>query len=313
MTPSLLFVAATARAVTFDALIADPVGTLLADPATAPGFRVVTLSNAAEACVNEHLAGTRDAASARACTRSLAAAATDPRLSRWDATSEDNLYATHLAIVLGAADRVDPAGCDEALHQAVALRLADRSLDHPDGMARSFASSPDRWPADQAATLYALSLYDHAHHATTHDAPLARFLAAIRRDRTPDGLIRSEWTGHTTNGEIPRGSAMTWTVRYLAAVAPDEAATLWTATCAALRVNLGIGVGFREFPVGRELPADIDSGPIVAGVGASATGFGIGASRAVGDLDPNRGLLRTERRGQWLASTDDGLATVRAR
>ncbi len=42
-------------------------------------------------------------------------------------------------------------------------------------------------------------------------------------------------------------------------------------------------VGFREWPVGRERAADDDSGPIVEGVGAAATGLSIGAARAMGD------------------------------
>jgi len=42
-------------------------------------------------------------------------------------------------------------------------------------------------------------------------------------------------------------------------------------------------VGFREWPPGRDLPADADSGPIVTGVGAAATAFGLAAAREVGD------------------------------
>jgi hypothetical protein len=44
-------------------------------------------------------------------------------------------------------------------------------------------------------------------------------------------------------------------------------------------------VGFREAPHGSDGFADIDSGPVVFGVGSVATGFGIGAARGVGRFD----------------------------
>jgi hypothetical protein len=43
--------------------------------------------------------------------------------------------------------------------------------------------------------------------------------------------------------------------------------------------------GFREVPLGTKSYEDVDSGPIVFGVGSVATGFGIGAARSVGRLD----------------------------
>ena len=42
---------------------------------------------------------------------------------------------------------------------------------------------------------------------------------------------------------------------------------------------------FREYPEDIDIQADIDSGPIVLSVGVTATGVGLGAARANGDLD----------------------------
>lgn len=215
------------------------------------------------------------------------------------------------SIVLAARDRVHPGVCDPALHERVVDQLAERSLADPDGLARSFPSSPARWPADQAATLYALHRYDEVHAGTVSVAPVARYLGWVARAQTADGLLPSERTGTEANASVPRGSAMSWTVRYLAAVAPDEAGRLWTATRTALVIHVGPATGVREWPHGKDHPGDIDSGPIVAGIGASATGFAIGASRAVGDLDTHRALLGTEQLGRAMAATDDRLARAR--
>jgi hypothetical protein len=43
--------------------------------------------------------------------------------------------------------------------------------------------------------------------------------------------------------------------------------------------------GFREFPQGATAFEDVDSGPIIDGIGSVATAFGIGASRGMGRLD----------------------------
>ena len=42
---------------------------------------------------------------------------------------------------------------------------------------------------------------------------------------------------------------------------------------------------FREYPHGFEKSGDIDSGPIIWGAGAAATGIGLGASLANGDRE----------------------------
>jgi hypothetical protein len=94
-------------------------------------------------------------------------------------------------------------------------------------------------------------------------------------------------------------------------VAPEAAAAWWASSRAALLVTVGPATGVREWPAGEEHPADIDSGPIVAGMGAAATGFGIGASRAIGDDATHRALLRTEQLGRLVARADGALATAR--
>lgn len=82
-------------------------------------------------------------------------------------------------------------------------------------------------------------------------------------------------------------------MRYMAGFAPNEARELWRRYVDNFEVTALAITGLREWPRDFNGRSDIDSGPIIMGVGAAATGFGIGAARAVGDHERHRRLLRT--------------------
>jgi hypothetical protein len=286
-----------------DALLAHP-ASVASDPATPAGFRMVALGHLAEAAVGGARDGTLSRADAIAAVDRVAGAALDPPLSPWEAGvgsvddfGHHGLFLSHLAIVLGARDALHPETCDEALHRRIAEHLAAAAAAHPRGVGRSFASSASRWPADQAATLYALWLHDRAHGTALVDAPRERLLGWL----LADGLPPTEITGTSPDWEIPRGSSLSFTARYLAPVAPDAARTLWARMQDGYVVRSPVGAGIREWPPGVERASDIDSGPIVLGVGASATAFGLAAARAIGDEALAQELAATARLGEALA------------
>jgi hypothetical protein len=314
----LLLWSTSALAVSFEALVADPVGTLLADPNTPSAFRIIALSHAAEACVGRHRDGDWTAERAGACVDNLAEAALDVRLSPYDSAvpavselGDHGLFLSHLAIVLGARDALEPSACDDVLHHKLASHLAERTLAHPSGVARSYPHTPARWPADQAATSYALWLYDRAHGTSLSSAPIARYLASL----PAEGLPPSELTGAKAGAELPRGSALAFTVRYLAPVAPEVARSLWKRVRDAGFVGrVGPFVALREWPEGVDMPEDVDSGPIVHvfgvdGVGASATAFGRAAARAIRD-DTAGGLDRTATLGFQVAKNTPSMQST---
>lgn len=302
----LVFLAATAFAVSFDSVVADPLGVVLADPHTPEDFRVVVFSFAAEVCAGRVRTGQMSVPQGQACLDQLVAATTDPRVTPWrrptagvEDFGENALYLTHLAIVLGERDLVSPESCDHTLHARVVEHLVARSLADPSGVARSTADSGGRWPADQAATLFALHLYDQAHHTGVLAGPRARYLTLIGGS----GLPRSELTGLDTNSEHPRGSALMFTVRYLQPYASAEARSLWErAVTAGFLDEVGPVVGVREWAPGLDGPQDDDSGPIVSGLGAAATALGRIAAQEVGDDRTARALGRTAGIGRMLAS-----------
>jgi hypothetical protein len=97
------------------------------------------------------------------------------------------------------------------------------------------------------------------------------------------GLPWSEATGRTAGSRDPRGSALAWQTRYLVEVDPQLASRWWRGFRDHYLVDNVAGAGFREWPVGRDRAPDIDSGPIVAGVGAAATALAIAAARVMRD------------------------------
>jgi len=84
--------------------------------------------------------------------------------------------------------------------------------------------------------------------------------------------------------EVPRGCALSWTIGYMNHFAPAEARLLWQRYKRHYKLNWLLFAGFREYPKGFRGKEDDDSGPIVFGAGAAATGFGLKAARGVGDF-----------------------------
>lgn len=87
-----------------------------------------------------------------------------------------------------------------------------------------------------------------------------------------------------TNG-LPRGCDVPMQVCLLQHVAPKEAGRLYRGFVEHHWVDYGFLAGFREWPKGRQdgCLGDVDSGPLVLGLGPTATGVGVGAAKAAGD------------------------------
>ncbi len=243
-----------------------------------PGLRIIALSQIADACAQQGRQPARRAA-ATACLSKVERAA---RRLQAPERAADGLFLTHYALILGAQDVVE--GCvDPALHARLARRLEAMSLADPHAHAPSYTSTSLRWPADQSATLAALQRFDQAHAGTTAERPLAAWKRIMAQSLDASGLPRSEVT---TKGAAagPRGCAQSYLSRYLAEVDPVQAHAWWTVYREQFLVRPGPFVGFREWPPGVERPADVDSGPILFGIGAAASAFGISAAKAQGDV-----------------------------
>ncbi|OGQ25437.1 MAG: hypothetical protein A2138_10280 [Deltaproteobacteria bacterium RBG_16_71_12] len=248
--------------------------------ATPAGFRVIALSHLADGCAAQVA---DDPAGARSCVERAYARAleTRPKGARLD-DGKHGLWLTHLALILGDSDATGPC-LDEDAHHQVAKGLAQASLADPTAHAPSYPGRRERWPADQAATLAAIARFEAAHGGRLLQEPLARYSTTLARTSSvDDGLPMSEVHGYGT-GKLPRGCALSYSVRYFAEIDPAIARDWWERYRERYLVDRALLIGFREWPPGVERKADADSGPIIGGVGAAATAFGIAAARAMGD------------------------------
>jgi hypothetical protein len=269
---------------TYHSFAKDPRDTLLANAQTPRGFRIIALSHLADACAADGDTACLERVH-RAAVHPALLPTTSPRtLLGRDPAMDHGLYASHLALILGRC-RLAGGSCDDALHDTLAERLAARSVQH--GLVASYPANPARYPADQAVTLLALHLHDRAtpdDGATYGPEALSAYRAVVDplTSESPWGLPPAEATGSAEWSSVPRGCALAWTVQYLAEVDVDVARSIWRPFKRHFYVQVGPMAGFREWPLGEERDADVDSGPIVMGVGAAATAFGIGAATALG-------------------------------
>ncbi len=277
-----------------EAFLEDPIKVFRADR-TPPGFRIIALSNLAEYC------GRRGH---DRCLRRTAEIAALPELSPYQQKDplrvdlgQHNLYLAHWLVVLTEfRARLDDPGYDPLIHR-IAEHLRKQTGRAGDHHIPSYPNDPARYPADQSVVLFSLHRYDRI-FGTRDSEPLVkawlRYMAT--KGASGDGLHRSEVAGAYSWSPLPRGCAMSWTIRYMATFAPEQARPLWERYTDRFEINVYFLGGFREWPLGFDGPADNDSGPIVLGVGVAATAFAVAASRAVDDDIRHQRLVLTMRR-----------------
>lgn len=251
---------------------------------TPKAFRAIALSHLADGCAQQGEAEPLKRESAQACVKRTLELALATQKGK-PAAVPDALWLTHVNLILGAGDRVGPC-LDEALHEALSRKLAAMSVHDGHAHAPSYASLPLRWPADQSATLASLGRFDAAHDAALLAAPLSEWTRVIEKKgmNAKYGLPVSEVTGKGPGAVLPRGCAQSFISRYLAEVDAARSAEWWVAYREGFLTRVAGLPGFREWPRGVERKADADSGPILLGVGAAASAFGISAARAQGDV-----------------------------
>jgi hypothetical protein len=170
--------------------------------------------------------------------------------------------------VLLLAGDSDPALLAELDRQSAEIARAF------DASATPFLSDyPDRaWPVDSVVAIASLRLHDRL-RPPRYQATIARWLAAVKTRLDPGtGLIPHRVDpkdGHPL--ETARGSSQSMLLRFLVEIDPvwaEQQYALFRQKLVVTRMGLP---GVREFPEGVAGKGDVDSGPLILGVSASAS------------------------------------------
>lgn len=195
----------------------------------------------------------------------------------------EGVYAGQLALALAGYRRIGGTRWDDVherlcavLHDALDV-LAGRPLLSFTGVC---------WPFDTIPAVVALHLRDSAGGRSQHARVVRRHLEWIERSGTDPafGLPWSRVDPEDGRGlDPPRGCELPWRFVLMSHVDRGRAAKGYRDFCRHFWRDLGILAGFAEWPRGHAGGSDADSGPILLGVGLSATGFGLGAALLVRD------------------------------
>jgi len=184
-----------------------------------------------------------------------------------------------LNLVLACYALVSDDGRYARLHEHVS-RLLRRAL--IEGGGGPLASYPAyTWYFDTIMALTSLELYDRK-HGLSETAPLLRKHLAWRKRHATDpdtGLPIAYPTA------LPRGCDLSMQVCLLRQTDVKAAQQLYAKYARHHWVDLGFIAGFREWPKGKgqSLVGDIDSAPLILGIGPTASGVGLGAAKAMND------------------------------
>jgi hypothetical protein len=245
--------------------------------------------------------GERPAAYAREAIEAAADLLADPTQADWvrrhwgdGYLHRENVFDRMLLIdALATQMRLTGERRHEALLRDQAETLAAELDASATGLLADYPAQT--FPADVAAAWHAILRAD-AVLGTDHGTAAARGLRGFtgRMAREFD-LPPYAWWGEGFEPDEVRGCANAWLLHHAPFVWP-HAARRWRRAQREHFWQEGSWVaGYREFDRRRsnDFYQDIDSGPVIAGLGTSASAFGLGAARSTGDSGAAR-LLALE-------------------
>ena len=148
------------------------------------------------------------------------------------------------------------------------------------------------WPVDNCCALESLRLHDGRYRTDYSAACRAWEVWMGDHLDTVTGMMVAQIDRDGRVLDRPRGCALSWSLAFMPGFAPDLARQQYGRYRDQWFIHTAGTTGIREWPPGQGARPDIDSGPVVGGIGAAASGLGIAAAKANGDTRDLTGLLR---------------------
>jgi hypothetical protein len=207
------------------------------------------------------------------------------------AHGEGHGYLGYANLALSMLRLVDAATPQAALNDELTDALARRLAAAPHGLVETYPG--EAYPLDVAMVGGSIALHDCAVGRQERD-----FMATWRRvfaryvERDTGFLYQAALASSGVPIDSPRGSG-TALAAYALSFADEDLSRRLYGALREQRVDvLGFGM-MREYPRGFTGHGDIDSGPVLFGLGVSATGFGLAGARLYGDQATFTQLYRT--------------------
>jgi len=192
-------------------------------------------------------------------------------------------YLGYFNLLLGLYRTLAPENFSVVLNDRISAALGVRMASSRNGLIETY---PGEWyPVDNAPVLASLVL--HARMTAADDSAVQAMVRKFREYAVDPatGLLFQALQEDGSPADRARGSGSALAVFFLGHGVPDLAREIYAASKSHLALNiLGFGA-MREYPGGSSGSGDIDSGPVVFGLGFSATGFSIGGARMNGDRE----------------------------
>ncbi|WP_018353005.1 hypothetical protein [Longispora albida] len=162
-------------------------------------------------------------------------------------------------------------------------------------LAEALAASPtpfleaypgQAWPVDSVVAVAGLSMVTQLGIAD-YGAITGRWLAATdeRRDKET-GLLPHRADAATGKGlDGPRATSQVMLLRFLTEIDQARAVRDWPVFRERFRSTVPGAPGLREYPRGADGDGDVDSGPLILGLSASASAVGLGTAVIFGDRE----------------------------
>jgi hypothetical protein len=209
------------------------------------------------------------------------------------ATDRGHAYLGYINLALGMLRTIAPRNRFVGIHDRITEALARRIALAPNGLIETYPG--EAYPADVASVIGSIGLHDRA-AGSDHHALLAAWSATFRARWIDPGSGMIFQVGDPMTG-LPRGPARAshaaLAVYSLSFADPDLSRDLFASLRRSQHASfLGFGA-IREDAPGHGGSSDIDSGPVVLGVGVSATGFALAGARIHDDPALYTELYRT--------------------
>ncbi len=208
------------------------------------------------------------------------------------ASAEGHAYLGYVALALGMLRAVNPQTPHARLHDRLVASLARRLDRAPRGVIETYPGAT--FPPDVASVAGAIGLHQRTACAD-HQRVLDRFSERYREHWVDASgyLVQRTDASRRRAADAPRGSGTAIAAYFLSFADAELSRDLHAAMSGPGRRSVLGFSAIAEYARGREGRGDVDSGPVILGVGVTATGFAIASARAHRDRELFVELART--------------------